>query len=76
MCILGDEPSLEIEGVWLFRGLGIPQEAIDHPQFEYYKNRKMDIHNPDDVKLIREFWGGKEGGIANGQKITSISCHK
>jgi len=24
MAMLGDEPSLEIEGVWLFRGKGIP----------------------------------------------------
>jgi len=24
MAILGDEPNLEIEGVWLFRGKGIP----------------------------------------------------
>jgi len=29
--ILGDEPKLQIEGVWLFRGKGIPQEMIDHP---------------------------------------------
>jgi len=34
--ILGEEPDLDIEGVWLFRGHGIPQEMIDHPQFEYY----------------------------------------
>jgi len=24
MAMLGDEPNLEIEGVWLFRGKGIP----------------------------------------------------
>jgi elongation factor 1-gamma len=30
-CLLGEEPNLEIEGVWLFRGKGIPQEMIDHP---------------------------------------------
>jgi len=29
--MIGDEPSLEIEGVWLFRGKGIPQEMKDHP---------------------------------------------
>jgi elongation factor 1-gamma len=56
-CVIGDEPNLEIEGVWLWRGQGIPQEAIDHPQFEYYKNRKLDVKNADDVALIREFWG-------------------
>jgi len=29
--MIGEEPNLEIEGVWLFRGKGIPQEMIDHP---------------------------------------------
>jgi hypothetical protein len=29
--MLGEEPNLEIEGVWLFRGKGIPQEMKDHP---------------------------------------------
>lgn len=51
----------------MWRGTGIPQEAIDHPQFEYYKNRKLDLTNEADVKLVREFWGGKEGSIANGK---------
>jgi hypothetical protein len=76
MCVTGEEPSLEIEGVWLFRGTGIPQEAIDHPQFEYYKNRKLDLDNEADITLIREFWGAKEGSIANGRKVQSVSWHK
>jgi elongation factor 1-gamma len=29
--ILGEEPNLEIQGVWLFRGKGIPPEMKDHP---------------------------------------------
>ena len=60
----------------MWRGTGIPQEAIDHPQFEYYKNRKLDLTNEADVKLVREFWGGKEGSIANGKPFCSISWHK
>lgn len=31
VCMLGEEPSLEIKGVLLVRGLIIPQEMIDHP---------------------------------------------
>jgi hypothetical protein len=76
MCITGEEPNLEIEGVWLIRGLTIPQECIDHPQFEYYKSRKLDLDNQADIQLIREFWGGKEGAVANGRPIKSISWHK
>ena len=76
MCVTGEEPVLEIEGVWLFRGTVIPQEAIDHPQFEYYKVRRLDLDNKDDVALIREFWGATVGGQANGRKIQSVSWHK
>jgi len=76
MCVTGEEPNLEIEGVWLFRGVVIPQEAIDHPQFEYYKCRRIDLDNKDDVQLIREFWGASEGSIANGRKVQSVSWHK
>jgi len=31
LLITGDEPILDIEGVWLFRGKGIPKEMNDHP---------------------------------------------
>lgn len=31
MCILGEEPDLDIESVWLFRGKGIPNEMQEHP---------------------------------------------
>jgi elongation factor 1-gamma len=37
--VLGEEPKLEIKGVWIFRGKEIPAEMKDHPQFEYYKLR-------------------------------------
>jgi elongation factor 1-gamma len=76
MCVLGNEPNLEIEGVFLFRGTVIPQEAHDHPQFEYYKNRKLDLNNADDVKLIREFFGATEGGQCNGHFVQSVNWHK
>ena len=76
MCVTGEEPNLEIEGVWCIRGTVIPQECKDHPQFEYYKVRRMDLTNAADIQLIREFWGGAVDKIANGRKIQSISWHK
>merc|ERR1712196_135626 len=76
MCILGEEPNLEIEGVWLFRGLEIPHEMHEHPQFEYYQERKMDLKNEKDLKLVREFWGATYETTANGMKIQSIQWHK
>lgn len=71
--VLGEEPSLEIEGVWLFRGTDIPQAAIDHPQFEYYKQRKLDVKKKEDVDLIREFWGGVADGKINGMTVQHIA---
>ena len=74
--VLGDEPNLEIEGVWLWRGTGIPQEAIDHPQFEYYKTRKLDLNNKEDEDLVRAFWGAEYTDKINGQTIQTINWHK
>ncbi len=76
MCMTGEEPNLEIEGVWLIRGKVIPQECIDHPQFEYYKSRVLDLDKAEDVKLIREFWGATVGAQANGRPVVSVSWHK
>ena len=30
-CVLGNEPNLEIKGIWMWRGTEIPFEMIDHP---------------------------------------------
>jgi len=76
MCILGDEPNLEIEGVWCFRGKIIPEEMNEHPQFEYYNHRKMDFNDKKDFQLIREFWSAEIGKKANGMKVQSVMWHK
>lgn len=76
MAILGDEPNLEIQGVWMFRGKGIPQEMIDHPQFEYYQRRELDVKNEADKKIISDFWAGKVDSIANGLKIQECKMFK
>jgi len=74
---VGDEGNYDIEGVWLFRGHIIPQEMHDHPQFEYYQHRKMDVvNNAEDQKLLREFWGGAVDKQANGKTIRTIAWHK
>jgi len=31
MMIVGEEPNLDIESVWLFRGQGIPIQMQEHP---------------------------------------------
>ena len=69
--VFGEEPNLEIMGVWLCRG---PTElpdglAKEHPQMEYYRARRMDPRNvPEDDKLVRDFFGGQEDEILGGLK--------
>ncbi len=76
MAILGEEPNLEIEGVWMFRGKGIPAEMIDHPQFEYYKTRELDVSKEEDRQLITDFWCAKVGETANNLKVQECKLHK
>jgi len=77
ICMLGAEPSLEIMGVLLIRGKILPQECIDHPQFEYMRPRTMDMTNEADKQLVREFMASKDGtGTANGLPIKVSMWHK
>lgn len=78
MGVFGDEPNLEIKGVWLMRGLVIPDGlAKEHPQFEYYKTRKLDPrNNKDDDKLIRDYFAGKEGDVIEGLTARTLKWQK
>ena len=69
MGVFGEEPNLEITGVWLLRGTEIPDGFKEHPQFEYYKVRKMDPRKVDeDLKMIREYFGKQEDDMVMGMK--------
>jgi len=77
--VLGEQPNLQIEGVWFVRGpKELPDHFVkDHPSMEYYKTRLLDPrNNKDDDKLIREFLGGKEGDMMNGMKCQTLKWFK
>lgn len=75
--ILGTEEKQEIMGVWMWRSTGIPKECDDHPSFEYYAKRKMDIfNNKEDEQLMRDFWGANAGSTAMGMEVLSAKWHK
>jgi len=67
-CVLGEEGSLQIMGLWFVRGQELPDGLVkEHPQMEYYKTRKLDPkNNKDDDALIRSYMGGKEGDTISG----------
>ena len=60
LCVLGvygDEPNLEIMGVFFWRGANVIEPMLDHPQFEYFTQRKLDIKgSPADRKIVEQFW--------------------
>jgi len=46
--VYGEEPNLEIKGVFMWRGTEKAFEITDHPSYEYHFFRKMDIRVPSD----------------------------
>lgn len=52
--VYGDEPNLDIEGCWLWRGTEIPQELKEHPSFEYHFVTKLDHTKPKDRKFFED----------------------
>jgi len=76
--VFGEEPNLEIVGVWLMRGTELPDGLVkEHAQFEYYKTRKLDPrNNKDDDALIRAYFGGAEEEIIEGRRCQSLKWQK
>lgn len=64
LCVLGvygQEPDLEIMGVFFWRGVGVIEPMLEHPQYEFYKQRKLDISgSAADRALVENFWTVKE----------------
>mmetsp|Transcript_16940 Transcript_16940/g.18911 ORF Transcript_16940/g.18911 Transcript_16940/m.18911 type:complete len:296 (-) Transcript_16940:40-927(-) len=74
--IHGEEPDLNLKGIWMWRGLEIPQQLLDHPQFEYYKTNKLDIDNEKDRAYIKDMWTAKDGPMKDGTIIQNWSYQK
>jgi elongation factor 1-gamma len=67
--IYGEEPDLNIKGVWMWRGHDIPKLMKEHAQFEYYETKKLDIDNEADRQYIKEMWLVKDGPLKDGTPI-------
>lgn len=76
--IYGDEPNLEISGVWLFLGAEIPKEMNENPAFEYHDLKKLDITKPEDLQIIRENWTRtvEDESIVEGLTLRSFTSFK
>jgi elongation factor 1-gamma len=54
--VYGDEPNLEIRGVWMWKGLELLEPLKEHSQFDVYFYSKLDVTKPEDKALITEYW--------------------
>ena len=61
--VYGDEPDLEQFGLVLWRGPEIPVPMIEHPQFEYWQKRKLDVTKEEDKQIILEYMTKNEGKV-------------
>lgn len=76
--IYGDEPNLEISGVWLFQGATIPNEMNENPAFEYHDLKKLDISKPEDLEIVRQYWTRvtEDESVVEGLKLRSFTAFK
>jgi len=66
LLIFGDEPSLQIGGLWLFRGTELPEELWDNPDAEHHTWTKADTTTQR--KLIETYWSW-QGDFGEGKKF-------
>lgn len=79
MVVCGDEPELQIQGMWLMRG---PNEVPDgltkeHSQFEYYIPTKLDPrNNKEHDKIVREYLNASVGSTVEGMTVRTMRWQK
>lgn len=56
LLIFGEEPSLQIGGLWLFRGTELPEELWENPDAEHHTWTKVDVSDPAKRKLVETYW--------------------
>jgi len=64
MIIFGEEPSLEVGGVWVLRGQEIPPDMLECDDTEHYNWTRANLDNADEKKLLEDYfaWEGDFGG--------------
>jgi len=77
--VYGEEPNLEIRGVWVWRGTEIPFEIKDHPSGEWYRFKKLDVKNNEaDRKKLEEYWCGlnEDEDVVDGLRARIVKYYK
>ena len=72
--VYGVEDDYKIKGVWLFRGLEIPQEMKDNDLYEYITFTRLDPNKEEDKKLVHDYWTKlDENDEVEGRKCADVS---
>ena len=58
--VLGDEPSLEIEGLWLIRGSELFEGITEIDVYDTYKWTKLDTTKDETKAMVRDFWTNRK----------------
>ena len=75
--VYGEEPNLEIQGVWVWRGNGIPNEIKELDSYEYHDWVRLDPKNEADRKKIEEYWTKlNEDEIVEGLRVRDAKYFK
>jgi len=64
MIIFGEEPNLEVHGVWVFRGSEIPEGMKECDDSEHYEWTRADINDAAQKKKLEDYfaWDGEFQG--------------
>jgi glutathione S-transferase len=65
--VYGDEPELEQFGCVLWRGADLPVPMKEHPQFEYWQKKKLNVKDKKDQKVILQYFTSKVGDKVDGR---------
>ena len=72
--VYGVENDYKIRGVWMFRGLKIPQQMKDNNLYEYITFRKLDHTKEKSRKLVHDYWTKlNENDEVEGRKCADVS---
>lgn len=76
--IYGEEPDLNLQGVWFWRGLNHLKELEQHPVNEFVKWEKLDPSNAAHRAKIITFWSQtkSEEGAVEGSRVRTVKIVK
>ena len=71
--VYGVEGDYKIRGLWMFRGLEVPQEMKDNDLYEYITFTKLDHNKKEDRDLVHDYWTKlNENDEVEGRKCADV----